>query len=413
MRIDLSFGGKWLALAFKNALRNRRRSLVTVAITATGTAAALLGGGFALYTYRSLAEMSARDTGHVIVAAPGQFDGTDSTPLAHGLDDADGLARKLLASPGVERVLPRVQFTGMISNGDKSEIFVGSGVDANQEFLVKGPFLKRNEGELLDSVRPQDGPGVLIGSGMARSLNAHPGTSLTLLATTTAGSLNALDVRVTGVVSTGVAELDKRLIMVDLSTAQSLLATRRVNTLHVYLEERDATDAAAASLRHDFPKLEVRTWLDQAQMYTSVKGLYDRIFGFLGVIVMVIVVFSVTNALAMAVIERTREIGTLRAMGTTPGEITRLFTLEGLVLGSGGAIAGMALAACVAMSLLMFDVRMPPPPGRTSGYPLVVMVSAQMYLTAAFIAAILSAVSSWLVSRSAARQPVVEALAHV
>ncbi|HWJ94813.1 MAG TPA: FtsX-like permease family protein [Telluria sp.] len=405
---------KWLGMALKNAMRNRRRSLVTLAITATGTAAALLGGGFALYTYQSLAEVSARDTGHLVVASKGFFDGTEDTPLAKGLDDAGTLTRRLLARPGVQRVLPRLQFSGLISNGDKSEIFLGTGVDATQEFVVKGPFMKRDEGELLDNQPPGQGPGIVIGRGLAKSLGARPGSVLTLLSTTTAGSLNALDVTVTGIVGTGIAEVDKRLAMVDLATAQSLLGTKRVSTLSVYLDEIDATDDTAAALGAQFGStLEVRTWLQQAIMYQSVKGLYNRIFGFLGVIVLVIVLFSVTNTLAMAVLERTREIGTLRAMGTTPAEVMRLFTLEGITLGCGGAVLGMLLAGLVALALVVFHVEMPPPPGRTGGYPLAVVVSPAMYAGAAAVVAVLSAVASFFVSRKAAKQPVVEALAHV
>lgn len=405
---------KWLGMALKNAMRNRRRSLVTLAITATGTAAALLGGGFALYTYQSLAEASARDTGHLVLAAKGFFDGTENTPLANGLDDSATVTRRLLARPGVQRVLPRLQFGGLISNGDKSEIFLGTGVDANQEFVVKGPFMQRDEGELLDNQPVGQGPGIVIGRGLAKSLGAKPGTVLTLLSTTTAGSLNALDVTVTGIVGTGIADVDKRLAMVDLSTAQSLLGTKRVSTLSVYLDEIGATDDVADAMRAQFGgRIEVRTWLDQAIMYQSVKGLYNRIFGFLGVILLVIVLFSVTNALAMAVLERTREIGTLRAMGTTPAEVMRLFTLEGVTLGTGGALLGMLLAAAVAMLLLVFHVQMPPPPGRTGGYPLVVMVSPAMYAVAGALVAALSAVASFFVSRKAAKQPVVEALAHV
>ncbi len=410
MRINFT----WLALALKNATRNRRRSLVTLAITATGTAAALLGGGFALYTYQSLAQASARTSGHLVVGSAGFFDDSEAMPLEHGLADSATLTRTLLAVPGVQRVLPRLQFSGLISNGDKSEIFVGSGVDANQEYVVKGPFMKREAGELLDNQTPGKGPGVVLGKGLARTLGAHPGSSLTLMSTTTKGSLNALDVVVTGIVSTGIADIDKRLAMVDLSVAQSLLVTDKVSSLGVYLDELDATDATAALLRAKFgATLALRTWLDQALFYQSVKGLYNRIFGFLGVIVLVIVLFSVTNTLAMAVLERTREIGTLRAMGTTPGEVMRLFTLEGLTLGVGGALLGMALAAGAAFCLLHLGVQMPPPPGHSDGYPLVVVVSLPMYLSAAAIVALLSAIASWCVSRRAANQSVVEALAYV
>jgi len=415
MRIDV----KWLSLACRNTMRNRRRSLVTLAIAATGTAAALLGGGFALHTYESLAQASSRDTGHLVLAAPGQFEGNDNMPLEHGLSGREALTRELLANSRVTRVLPRLQFSGLISNGDKSEIFLGTGVDARQEFLVKGPFMKVEEGTLLDADgpaanAPPAGPGIVLGKGLAHILNAHPGSSLTLMSTTTAGSLNAIDVTVTGVVSSGIADIDKRLAMVELTTAQQLLVSEKVSYLSVYLDELEHSEALASDWKSQYAgKLEVRTWLDQALFYKSVKGLYDRIFGFLGLIVLVIVLFAITNTLSMAVLERTREIGTLRAMGTTPGEVTRLFTLEGFVLGGGGALLGMALAGGVAMALLVFGIQMPPPPGRTSGYPLVVTVSPAMYACAAFAVTLLAALASLLVSRKAANHSVVEALAHV
>jgi len=258
------------------------------------------------------------------------------------------------------------------------------------------------------------GPGVVIGKGLARILNVHPGSALTLMSTTTTGSLNAIDVTVTGIVSSGIADIDKRLAMVDLSTAQELLVSDKVSFLSVYLDDLEHSDAVGAEWRKRYAgQLEVRTWLEQALFYQSVKGLYNRIFGFLGVIVLVIVLFAITNTLSMAVLERTREIGTLRAMGTTPAEVTRLFSLEGLVLGGGGALLGMALAAGVAMALLVLGIQMPPPPGRTGGYQLVVAVSPVMYASAALAVTLLAALASFLVSRKAAHQSVVEALAHV
>jgi putative ABC transport system permease protein len=91
----------------------------------------------------------------------------------------------------------------------------------------------------------------------------------------------------------------------------------------------------------------------------------------------------------------------------------RLFTLEGMTLGAGGAILGMTLAGLIALALLVFKVQMPPPPGSTAGYPLVVVVSAPMYAAAALSVTLLSAIASFFVSRKAAHKPVVEALGHV
>jgi putative ABC transport system permease protein len=111
---------KWLMFAWKNVMRNRRRSLTAMLITALGTAAVLASGGFALYTYESLEEMTARDTGHVVVAHARGFEGDEDVPLQHGLADAAALAEKFAALPEVRAVAPRVQFSGLISNGDKS-----------------------------------------------------------------------------------------------------------------------------------------------------------------------------------------------------------------------------------------------------------------------------------------------------
>jgi putative ABC transport system permease protein len=71
---------KWLVFAFRNLFRNRRRTLVTLLITATGTAAILSSSGFALYTYHSLKELSANDTGHLILARPDYFQRDEDTP---------------------------------------------------------------------------------------------------------------------------------------------------------------------------------------------------------------------------------------------------------------------------------------------------------------------------------------------
>ena len=94
---------------------------------------------------------------------------------------------------------------------------------------------------------------VMLGEGLARSLKATPGSSLTLLASTTEGALNALDVTVKGVFASGVAEVDKRLLYTDLATAQKLLVTNRVSSLGVFLRGMDATAPAQARVQPPCP----------------------------------------------------------------------------------------------------------------------------------------------------------------
>jgi putative ABC transport system permease protein len=265
-------------------------------------------------------------------------------------------------------------------------------------------------GDVLASGQPNT---VMLGEGLARSLKATPGSSLTLLASTTEGALNALDVTVQGVFSSGIPDIDKRLVYLDVATAQKLLVTQRVSSLGVFLSGMDATDGARTRIAAALPQLAVQTWLDQAVFYKSVKELYNRIFGALGVIIGVIVVFVVTNAMAMAIIERTREIGTLRALGTLPAQLTRSFALEGMVLGGAGALCGAVVALAVSVALLAFPVQMPPPPGRSTGYPLQVVIDGGLYGATLLAMVLLSMAASAWVARRTVRKPIVDALAHV
>ena len=400
----------WLKFAIQNTLRNRRRSLVTVSIAALGTAAILLAGGFALSTYEALAQAAARSTGHLILGTPAQFTRDEDTPLQNGLDDVATLRAALLTDPAVRHVLPKVEFSGLISNGDKSTVMMATGVEPDSEFAVKGPFLTLTGGQVLAS--GSSDAEVMLGEGLAKSLKATPGTNLTLLASTTEGAMNALDVRVKGIFTTGVPDIDKRLVYTDIATAQRLLVTQRVTTLGIFLDRMESTAAAQQRLATLHPTLTVQTWMDQAFFYRAVRDLYNRIFGALGLIIGVIVVFVVTNAMAMAVIERTREIGTLRALGTLPAQLLRTLALEGMVLGGVGAVVGAALALGTALFLYVVPVNMPPPPGRSVGYPLTIAIDSGMYAVTLVVMVLLTmAASSW-VARKTVHLPVVDALAH-
>lgn len=405
---------KALRYAIKNVQRNRRRSLITLAIAAVGTAAVTIGGGFALYTYDSLREQAARDSGHVIIAATGYFDHDENKPMEYGLSDYLVLRKRLLQDERVRAVLPKVQLSGLVSNGDKSVVMIGSGVDPAGEFHVKGPFLKVLEGGVL-TAHPEPGsiPEVLLGADLARSLSAHVDSGLTLMASTTEGTLNAIDVTVKGVISEGVPEIDKRLVLVGLPTAQALLLTDRISSLAVHLKQTSQTDAVAAELRRGGGALAVQTWQDQAFFYEAVRALYNRIFGLLGAIIVLIVAFAVFNTIGMSVIERTREIGTLRALGALPVQIVKDFALEGLVIGAAGSLLGVALCTLASVLFVGLGVQMPPPPGRSVGYPLHIELDASLFFWTVLLVIALSALAAYMASRKAAARPIVEALAHV
>lgn len=400
-------------LAWRNVLRNRRRSLVTILIASVGCTAVLVASGFALYTYETLRDGAAKEFGHLTVAAPSYFERDEETPMQYGMADYRELTARLQRDPRVRRVLPRVALSGLISNGDKSVIFMGMGADVDAESEVRGAFLEIKEGGTRLPAGRAGLPAVLLGTDLAKSLNAAPGTGLTLLATTTSGGINAVDVMVAGIVATGWREIDKRLVYTDVPTAQQLLMSDRISTLSVYLDSTEAAPAAFEELSAADAAHAYKPWWEQAFYYHSVRAIYNRIFGLLGLIIAVLVFFSVANTLSMAVVERTREIGTLRALGALPQEVVAQFVREGALIGAVGAAAGTLLALLVVFALPYAGLEMPPPPGRSVGYPLLVNFSLPLYLLVALAIVALCATAAWFASRKASRRPIVEALAHV
>ncbi|WP_444919513.1 ABC transporter permease [Microbulbifer sp. CnH-101-G] len=401
-----------LKLAVLNLLRNRRRSLLTVAIVAIVVMALMTSGGFGLYTYKSLKESAARSQGHLVFTQPGYFSSDEEYPLQNGLENADELRKRLLTDSQVKAVQPRIYLNGLISNGEKSTIFLGQGI-LPSEFRVKGPFLNMTEGGILSKNEDPTDPQIMLGKDLARNLNVKTGDYVTLMSTTVDGALNALDFKVQGIFGTGVPDMDKRQVYLSINSTQFILDSKKVSTMHLYGYELEDTEVLKARLADLAPELEITTWEDRAFFYQGVKSLYDRIFGLMGVIMAMVIFVSLFNTLAMSVTERTREIGTLSALGTSRAELLLGFVLEALVLSLVGAIVGILLAAAVSMGLMVFEVTMPPPPGKTESYPLVVYFSMNLAWMITLAVAAICVLSSFMAARKGVNKPITEALVHV
>lgn len=401
-------------LSYKNVLRNRRRSITTILVAAIGCAALLIAGGFALYTYGMLEDSAAREAGHITIADKRFFEDEEEVPMQFGIDRSADMAAALEQDNRVQYVLPRIFFSGLISNDDKSVIFSGIGADIDSEVHVRGNFLKSVNEKINFDKNMNEMPAVLIGKDLARSLKANIGSNLTLMATTTNGNMNAMDVLVSSIITTGWNEADRRLLLFDIEHAQRLLKTDKTSTLSIYLFDINTIQQMQKELLSSYEgKLMVKLWNEQAFYYSSVKALYNRIFGLLGFIIALLVLFSVSNTMATSVAERTREIGTFRALGSYPHEIVAQFIHEGMLIGVIGVFIGNIMALITALLLPYIGLEMPPPPGRSVGYPLLVDISVLLYVVVDILIVALCCIAAWTSSRKAAKMNIMEALRHV
>jgi len=411
-----------MRIAWLNLLRNNRRTLLSMLIISIAVFALTTAGGFGLYTYDSLKESTARDTGHLTLSQLGYFEKEEETTLSNGLINSASIIPTILKNEQVRGVQPRIYFTGLISNGSKSTIFMGTGVN-EKEFDMKGPFLDIKQGKSLSNINmsryDSSEPEIMLGVDLAVNLNVEIGDWVTLLATTSEGALNAYDFKVQGTYSTGVPELDKRQLYIHIKSAQDLLVSDKVSTLSVFLFETELTSELQQTISVQLSEMalteqiQITPWQDRAFFYYKVKNLYDIIFGVMGAVMALVVFVSLFNTMTMSVTERTREIGTLSALGSYPNEIILMFIREATLLAFIGSLIGAIASAITTLSLMLIDVQMPPPPGRTDGYPLNIYFSIELFSYAALGIVFICTLAAYLSARKGVNKPITEALIHV
>ncbi len=407
---------KFLQLAFRNVFRNRRRTIMTLIMVGGGVTGLLLVGGFFARMFWGLRESTINDgLGHIQIFTAEHFNREEKHVLDTGIDNWRQVAASVSTGGHVRGVAPRIEFNGMLSNGVKSGVFMGSAVDPVAEQTL-GFAARLASGRNLDS---KSGGEIeaLIGTGVARSMSVKPGDGLTILAVTSDGALNGIDVQVVGVVNTGFKEMDDRYLRITLPSAQRLLQSDRVTNLVVGLDNTDNTDLVAAQLT---PRLQglpqqliLKKWIDLAAYYKQVRSLFSTIFVFLGVIVFFMVLMSSVNTLLMAMFERTREIGTMLAMGTPRSWIMALFVLEATLLGILGAIAGVVGGNLLGVILNHSGIHLPPPPGTTVPMNFRVMYVPSLMIGSSILVIVSLALASILPAIRASRLQIAEALAHV
>jgi putative ABC transport system permease protein len=408
--------GKFLLLAFRNIFRNRRRTLMTLIMVGGGVAGLLMAGGFFAFMFRGLREMTINNgLGHMQVFSAEHFQRDEVRVLDTGIDNWRQVTASIKTGSHVKGVAPRIDFYGMVSNGNKSSVFMGSAVDPDAERKL-GFTTRFASGRDLDSSSNGEVE-ALVGAGLAKSMGVKAGDGLTLLAMTADGALNGVDVQIVGIVNTGFAEMDARYLRITLASAQRLLQSDRVTNLVVGLDSTENTDLVAARLAPGLgglpQKLVLKKWIDLATYYNQVHLLFSGIFLFLGIIVFFMVLMSSVNTLLMAMFERTREIGTMLAMGTPRLWIVLLFMLEAALLGLLGAVIGVAVGNLLGFLLNASGVSLPPPPGNTSPMPFHVLYVPSLMIGSSILVVVSLALAAIFPAIRASRLQIAEALAHV
>lgn len=467
-----------LSLAWRNLLRNRRRSMTTLLAMVIGVVAILLFGGYSGNINLGLQTGFVRDSGHLQIQRQDYFLYGTGNPAAYGIRDYQRVIEVIKADPVLAPMLtvvtPTLSLGGIAGNfsAGVSRTVVGNGIVVDEQNQLR----LWNDYQFPDEARPSPLSNTAqnaasIGVGVARVLQlcealqvndcpqakappntttaaadaasapddisalseleaapkssgaAEAGARIELLAANTHGAPNVAALQVVKAELLGVKELDDMSITLHLKQAQQLIYGNdapQVTAIVLQLKHTEQIAAAQARLNQllqtEFKSLslEVHDYATLNPSYGQITGMFAAIFSFITLLIGAIVLFTVGNTMSMAVVERTVEIGTLRAIGLRRGGIRRLFVCEGVLLGLVGAGLGVVLALLFAYIINHSGLSWMPP-GNTDPVPLTVRVWGEpnMILGTAIGLLLVAAISAWWPARRAAQLNIVDALRHV
>jgi len=244
----------------------------------------------------------------------------------------------LEAMPAVAAVSPMVSGAGLAQRGEATKSIALMGVDLDRYDRIVSLRSKVVDG--VARLGPGEG---IIGRELAADLGVRVGDRVNIVAGTIDGNVSDA-LRVTALVDLGVRELNRRTVIVPLRAAQSLVGLPGGAT-HIDLALVDvwAAPTLAADLSRRFP-YEVESWQDTNAQLVSALNAQSVSTGVIRAVVMIVVVLGIASVLVVSVVQKRHEIGILRAMGATRGQILRVFLLQGAIVGAIGSVLGVLLA---------------------------------------------------------------------
>ena len=463
-------------IAFRNILRQGRRSLMTASAIAVGAIALIMFGEYNDFAFLGLQTQAVIGSGHLSVFDKGYFDFGSGNPAGYSIANYRSVIKLIeddpVLKPMLNVVTPTVSLFGIAGNFsiDASKTFFGTGFVPSDrdrmrhwdEYHLRSPNYVFQPLGLSD----KDVSHGIVGVGVARVLGlceplkipncppapkktatvdaAAPAPSvnlvelaardrgpveaapaetaprLDLLGATATGAPNVVTFYVNEAQNQGVKELDDVFVGMNLELAQELLYGRGEHkAVSIVIQLRRTENLAKARDRlnaifaaHKLP-LEVRDFTELNASFVQISNFLTVMFGFLAVIMGMIVIFTVVNTMSMSVMERINEIGTARAMGVRRSGIRRQFVVEGFMLGVLSATAGVILGTLIAVwfnhAHFMYT-----PPTQSRAVPIMLYVEDYALLAKVWISLVLiSTIGSLIPAGRAAKMKVVDALRHV
>jgi ABC-type lipoprotein release transport system permease subunit len=353
-------------LAFRNILRNRRRSILTLLS---------MGGGFFLLcltlsmsegSYSNMINIFTQDhTGHVQIHKDNYL---DRPSLYKTINHADTLISELEQTEGVIGVAPRIYGPSLAYGKNKTFPAQVIGIDPQREAKTTRLKSKVNTGHYLKNQPSAEGyfP-AMIGYSLAKNLQLNIGDELVLISQGIDGSIANDLFEITAIIGDASA-YERMNVYISLSAMREFLSMQsgdnsKVHELAIILENQSQARSFANKTQQQLGdnKLSVQPWqVVESSFYNSMQADKKGSYVSMGIIIFIVSI-GVLNTILMGTLERTREFGVLKAIGTRPFAIFNLIMLESFVLAIISCFIGLVLALPVCIWLASTGIPMPEP----------------------------------------------------
>lgn len=322
--------------AFRNVLRNRKRSFLTAltiffAAIVVGFSQSWVSGLLNVY----IENFTRFQTGHVRITTEEFVKREKFMPVDEFIWKPQQIINRIESMDNVLSVRERIRFSILLGKGDLTTDAVGMGINLkDNEFKLSEKIIT---GSFKDS-------GMYVGYRLARKLNIAPGDELLLATRTSEGGLNGIKLKVRGIFKLGMM-YDKNFFFVGLQDARNLLKMGDgITEILVYAGDIKYTDALEAAISEILPSgITAESYKELLGAYFETLEATKSIYLFVEAIILFLASFVIINTMMMAIFERMREIGTMKALGMTDRELFINFTIEGAMLGAAGGILGAAV----------------------------------------------------------------------
>lgn len=410
-------------IAFRNLFRYKRRTFLTGSLIIFGVVLVIVFSGIST-SFKGMMIGTITDSmmGHLQIHKKGYVSSIDNLPLHLNITD-NGIAklRKLLDdSDSIEAYTFRIKLGAMLSNFEQTTNIRLTAVHPEMESRTCPSLTDRIEGYTKEDgqfIQPGE---LILPKNLAQGLKLKSGDDIVLVATNKDGSVNAIGLKVAGIVE-GLLGPSGRDGYMHIDDARTLLRITgdEINEVAIRLNDLDALKNMNKQLgqalqqfrnKQDKPVFELHTWAALSP-FSSIATIVDLLIFTVKIILIAIVLISILNVMMMSVYERVSEIGTISAIGTLPSKILALFLAEGFSLGLISTIIGNVLGVAVLYVLNMSNLHFSF--GRMKDILLVTSISPAELLTISVIVLFVTVISSFQPALKASKMEPVEALRHV